>query len=272
MTYILKNYFQNFWIIIKFYYKSGSEHFLDEALQSSSSTFMLLASMVIFYFSKTLNNEIITYLLIGNLVYVISNPRIDWILGNIIRDHKLTNYIMPPTSIFKHFIGYGIANAWFGFLISSISAVPLILIFFYQITLNGLSLKNFIIFLLCIIFSLLFRVALQMIIAFSTFWTKEVAGSVAVSINIELFLAGTLSPLSILTSILPENMSFLAQVIYLQPLAFIIYHPMQIILGNYNLIQALFTLLGCILWTIILWLIAIILYKYARKSQEIEGI
>lgn len=268
----LKNSLNNFWIIIRFYYKSGAEHFLDEALQASSSAFMLLASMVIFYYSKTLDNQIITYLLIGNLVYVITNPRIDWVLGNIIRDHKLANYVMPPVSIFKHFIGHGIANAWFGFLISSISVIPLTLIFMSQISLNGVTFANLILVIAVLVLALLFRTALQMIIAFSTFWTKEVAGAVAVFINLELFLAGTLFPLSVLAAIIPAQWSILSNVLYLQPLAFIVYHPMQILLGNYDLKKSLLTLLGIGLWTVITWFFAVVLFKYARKNKEIVGI
>jgi ABC-type uncharacterized transport system permease subunit len=267
----IKNHFLNFFIIVRFYYKSGNQHFLDEALQASSNAFMLLAAMVIFQFSGTLTNQIITYILLGNLLYTLTNPRIDWLLGNIIKDKKLLNYLLPPTSIFTHFIAFGMANSWFGFLISCISIIPISLFFAGNITLSGTSLINLILFILIAIFGFLFRMAWQLLIAFSTFLTKDVGGSVAVSINLELFLAGTLFPLSVLSTVLnnllPNNFTFLVDLLYLQPLAFVVYHPMQIILGNYNLELSLLILLGILFWTVFFWLITILTLKIAKLKD-----
>lgn len=267
----IKTQIINFWIIVQFYYKSGNQHFLDEALQASSNAFMLLAALVIFAFSGTLNNQIITYILLGNLLYTLTNPRIDWLLGDIIKDKKLLNYLLPPTSIFTHFIAYGMANAWFGFLISCISIIPISLFFAGYIALPGLSLGNLFLFISIAILGFLFRMSWQLLTAFSTFLTKEVGGSVAVSINLELFLAGTLFPLSILASvlnnILPSQLNFLVNFLYFQPLAFVVYHPMQIILGNYDFSTSLFVLFGIFIWLLVFWSATFFAFRLAKLKD-----
>jgi len=265
-----QNSIQNFWIITRFYYKSGNEHFIDEALQASSSNFILLAVMVVFQFTGSLSNEIITYLICGNLLYVATNPRIDWILGNIIKDKKLPNYTLLPTNIYTHFIAHGLANSWFGLLVSSISLVPILLLFIDKIDLNGLTIFNILIFVLVAVLGLLLRVALQMIIGFTTFLTKEVAGSVAIYINLELFLAGTLFPISILASILPVSLTWFKDFLILQPLAFIVYHPTQIILGNYNFSNVILTLIGVFVWTILIWILNISSLKLLKKQGYLD--
>ena len=263
------NSIHNNWIITKFYYKSGNEHFLDEALQASSHAFMMLAAMAIFQFSGTLSNEIITYIIFGNLLYTLTNPRIDWLIGDIIKDKKLMNYALTPKSMFQHFSCLGLANSWFGFLVSSISIVPLLLLLNNQIEFVGTPLANVFIFLITIVLSFLFRVAFQLLVAFSTFVTKEVGGSVAVSINLELFLAGTLFLISVLADILPEKLNWLEPIIYLQPLAFVIYHPMQIILGNYNTNQSLSVLAGMFVWTVVFWVFTIHVLKWAKAKNKL---
>ena len=269
MTTKALNPIRNAWIITRFYYKSGNQHFLDEALQASSNAFMMLAAMAIFQYSGTLTSEIVTYIIIGNLLYTLTNPRIDWLIGDIIKDGKLLNYVLPPTSIFSHFSYLGLANSWFGFLVSSISIVPILLLLNNQIDLGGVSAINLIIFLLIVIMSFLFRVAYQLLVAFSTFVTKEVGGSVAVAINLELFLAGTLFPISILADILPERLAWLETVIYWQPLAFVVYHPMQIILGNYDLSMSLKVLVATAIWTVIFWTAAILTLKLAKANDKL---
>lgn len=263
MTDIFKN-IANFWTIVRFYYKSGNEHFLDEAMQASSSAFLLLASITIFAFSGTLTSDIVTYIILGNLLYVITNPRIDWVFGMEISEKRLPNYILPPTSVFVHQLAHGIANAWFGFLISSISLIPLLLFFINSINLEGLTILNVLVFIIVAVLGLLFRVALQMIIAFTTFVTKEVSGSVAVYMNIELFLGGTLFPLTVLAKVLPSQ--FLIDFLYIQPLSFVVHHPMQVLLGNYNFEQVLLVLGGMLAWTVLTWLLAILVLNQARKK------
>ena len=103
-----------------------------------------------------------------------------------------------------------------------------------------------------------------MLIAFLSFWSIENIGlNQSSRIIVEVF-AGGVVPFTLVTG----GWKWL---IY-NPLSFIIHHPMQIYLGNYNAQQILFTFLGGTFWCIVLYLIAKLNFKAGLKRNEAVGL
>jgi ABC-2 type transport system permease protein len=56
------------------------------------------------------------------------------------------------------------------------------------------------------------------------------------------------------------------------PTAYFVHHPMQIYLGKYNAEQIILVFLSGILWCIIIWILARIIFKFGLKKNEATGL
>jgi ABC-2 type transport system permease protein len=95
------------------------------------------------------------------------------------------------------------------------------------------------------------------------FWLVNFGGLLALKYRISDILDGSKIPLDILGRFLPF--------VLWTPFAFLLHYPVQIYLGKYDWKQTLLIFLGGIIWCVVLWTLARIVFKLGLKRYEGTG-
>jgi ABC-2 type transport system permease protein len=95
------------------------------------------------------------------------------------------------------------------------------------------------------------------------FWLKQIAPLIETRSVLFPFLAGALV-------LLPTNKftAFFANL----PLSFGVYHPTQIYLAKYSQSEILQTFIGGVIWCLVLWIMARLVFKAGLKRNEAVGL
>ena len=112
--------------------------------------------------------------------------------------------------------------------------------------------------------SLFLLFLLEISVSFSAFWLTRINGII---LNFGFLLAifsGRNFPLNLLIESFSWNL--------FNPFAFTFYHPMQIYLGKYSQIEIIQTFVGGIIWCLVLFILARIVFKMGLKRNEAVGL
>lgn len=206
-------------------------------------------------------NEMITYVLVGNIFYMVVRDFSHRLFAREIVIGKLSFYLVKPLSHLRHFLA-----ATFGrsthILMGIVSQIILISLFhkFIIINVSAAAIGVIIVMLmLARINELLTNYLLGMI----AFWTDEVEPIQDTLSSIRRFLSGGLFPLSLL----PIG---LATFTYGLPFAYYFFFPMQLFLGKVDIGAGLRGLLIQSAWILILYLAIRIVW--ARGLKRYEGV
>jgi ABC-2 type transport system permease protein len=212
------------------------------------------------------NQDIFTYLVIGRLFKTIVDTFVYYGLGSDIMNGKITAALIRPTNQFPYNIYNNLGKRLpinFVQIIASLIVIPICLIFFSNIYFD---LWRSLIVVLLIPPAYLINYLIGYMAGTTAFFWKDDATFGSFTRAHEAMnnvLLGLIIPL--------DKLTFLPFVIYL-PQSWIIHHPMQIYLGKYNTDQIIQTFVGGIIWCLILWIVARLLFKIGLKKNEAVGL
>jgi ABC-2 type transport system permease protein len=220
----------------------------------------LIISLTI-YGSLTDSNQYLNYFLFGNLFFkwLTLFADINWEISYAIKDGTLSKYLMSPIGWLKYEFFAVIGGNFYPVLINSF--IFFTIIFFSRISLETsftlLWLLPFFILAVIIYF------CMDLLVGLVAFWTPETNTLIEMKTILTPFLAGALVFL---------DTNFITQKFVYLPWSFMVHHPMQIYLGNYNLYQTLWVFLGGITWCLVLYFLAKFVFKMGLKRNESVGL
>ena len=207
-------------------------------------------------------SQLVTYFVIGWIVSQTSRTLIFNNLPNNIADGSLTVHLMRPQNLFQVILTRGFGTSFITGVLT-ILAFPILIIPFFNFLIWNTNPTQILALVAILGLSMFIRSFLQIIFSSIAFWTPEYQGVVASSELITKILSGSMVPLYLL-----GNFSFIQ---YL-PFSFGFYHPMQIYLGKYDNIQIIQTFAGGIIWCLVLWVLARLVFKAGLKRNEAVGL
>jgi ABC-2 type transport system permease protein len=210
------------------------------------------------YSSISQGNEYIEYFIFGNFIYklYLLFGDIAWEVRSDIFYGGLSNKLLLPSnySLFQVFSCMG------GNLFTvQINLMILILILISNNIFFRLNIAVF----PFIIMGAIIYFSIDLIVGSLTFWIKSTNTLIEMKSSIVPFVAGGLVLLST---------NKITQTFIYTPFAYMIHHPMQIYLGNYNANQTLLVFAGGIAWCIILYFLAKLVFKMGLKRNEAVGL
>jgi ABC-2 type transport system permease protein len=257
------------WYIILYNIKLQNTYRSDGFLYAISSTISYGGSILV-WFLATMNSqnfnskEIITYLLIGGIIIKFFPVWYGEELSSKIAEGKLISNLISPTPIFWYgyfqFLGKGpFGSGWI------LNIPSLFLLFFFWNQLLPISnWLNIVWILLFLIFSYTIKYIVEFLFGSIAFWTTGTGGLMEMADSVSFFLIGGVAPLTILSN-------YVNWIEY-QPFAWILHHPMQIYLGNYDLNQTLWVFAGGLVWCLALYFLAKFVFKMGLKRNESVGL
>ena len=260
-----RNY--KWWFLLQTRFKSRTSSFWNNALFGVGQMLILISTLITWWLA---NEKIIdfdlqqrwTYFIVGELffssIYTFAEMgAYDYTIG------KHTKDLLRPQSflVLKFFESYGEASFQnlikCTFLIIGLSAMLL------TSWITFFDLKFLLGTVLLLPISLIILYLIGYIVACNGFFMTQING---ITLNYSLFLSflsGRFFPLILIF----ENFY-----LYLfNPFAFTFYHPMQIYLGKYSNLEIFYVFLGGIVWCVILYFLAKIVFKMGLKRNEAVG-
>ena len=229
---------------------------------------MLVLSSVILTWWLAGNKQIdlgfqskLTYFLVGELFYcfVFLFPSFNGF--EILRGNHTTQLLFPQSyfkQIFFKYYGDSFIQSLskFVFLLTTIFALRSLILF--------QPAQNIFLSFVMIPISLFLLFLLEISVSFSAFWLTRINGII---LNFGFLLAifsGRNFPLNLLVESFGWNL--------FNPFAFTFYHPMQIYLGKYSQVEIVQTFAGGIIWCLVLFILARIVFKAGLKRNEAVGL
>lgn len=254
------------WLYLTWYhFKVASSNPLFYVVNIFATVIYTLSIAYIWQFNNS-GIEVITYLVVGRLYRTTIDSYPYFNLGSEINSGKITNKLLYPSEFFdlNLFVNLGrriSANfiATFGGLLSCVIA---------WFTLSPLELNfdkiGWLLLLMPISYLVNYLIGYSVgLFAFFSKDERDYSAVIRVFETLTTLLNGTFIPL--------DKIGFIPFV-WLFPQAFFMHHPMQIYLGKYNLEQILFSILGGVLWIVILIFLSRILMRIGMKKNEAVGL
>lgn len=232
-----------------------------------SNIVRILTTVYIWYLA---NADIFTisYLLLGQIYKSIVENIYYFRLSDLIYSGVISSDLLQPKPfLFTQFIKsigariikniYFVLGAVVGVLIASLTFAPV-----------QLSFANLILIILMIPVSFLLNFILGALVGCIAFYVKDRRDYEGYRSSYEAIIfaiTGVAIPLYKFPFWLFEILEFL-------PTAWIIHHPMQIYLGKYNQNQTILVFMGGIVWCIVLYILAKIVFKLGLKRNESVGL
>ncbi|MDO8488480.1 MAG: ABC-2 family transporter protein [bacterium] len=209
--------------------------------------------------------QMLTYVFLVLVVYafVASAPSNDNIGGEI-SSGDLSNYLVKPISYMRYWLTRDWASKLLNIIFAAVETSLLYLWLRPQISLASSPLLIFLGVLMCVLAALIYYFLTKSAI-FISFWTPESTwGLMFVVLVLLETLAGVIFPLDILPLWAGKLLQF-------TPFPYLVYLPIQILLGKFTLMQTLRLLLQAGLWVIGSWYIATKIWKSGQKVYGASG-
>ena len=255
-------YLYKYWYLFTFKLKARSVYFLSTVFWVFSQIMTLFFVILVWTLSnRSDTNEILNYVLIGNIFFALTGCSAAWSLAETIQNGKITSKLLYPSSTVMYYFCNGMVTAILYGVSTLIFIIPFSFFYWNIISINPLNLLWLIPW---VIIGILIRFFCEFIIGCSTFWFRESNGIVQSYMTILPMLCGSLIPYNLLS----KNFHWL---IY-TPFAFTFHHPLQILLGKYSAYEIILTFAGGIFWIIVLFVLAKLSLKKGMKKNEAVGL
>lgn len=208
--------------------------------------------------------EMITYILIGNLINVAVR---NWLSESVSRDIKngtLSTFLTKPIEYINYMFFREVGRISVAFIMSIISQMIIILFFLDKIILR-FDFLCLLLIMAMIILAFITEWLISYLIGLIAFWTDEVDGIQATASRLRKFFAGGYFPLSLLPTVF-VNISFAL------PFAYSFFVPTQLYLGKIDLATGVKGIAIQIIWIFLLLLIVKTVWKKGLKKYEGVGI
>lgn len=208
-------------------------------------------------------NEMITYVLIGNLFSVAVRNFLPAYITRDINEGRLSTFLVKPISYIKYIFINEIGRLLFTLIASLISQVVVILFFLNRIYLNN-DIRYIGIIIVMAFLAFLIEGLLGFLVGIITFWTDETDGLQMTIDRIKRFFSGGYFPLSLLPIALATASKYL-------PFAYSFYVPAQLYLKKITLHQGLIGLGIQLIWILLLCGIVAFVWNLGLKKYEATG-
>lgn len=208
-------------------------------------------------------NEMITYVLIGNLAAVAVRNFIPGYVSRDINEGRLSMFLVKPISYIKFVFINELGRAFLATIISVGSQIVIICFFLDRIFIN--SDPVYILLILAMVFlSFIIELILGFIIGCIAFWTEEVDGIQMTIERIKRFFSGGYFPLSLLPISLITTSNYL-------PFQYSFFIPASIYLKKMSLMEGVRGLGVQFIWIILLSIILHFVWKRGLRKYEATG-
>ena len=207
--------------------------------------------------------EMITYILIGNLINVTVRNFLSEVVAGDIKDGRLSIFLVRPMSYFHYIIAREVGRASLATLLSVVSQLVVICFFSSSLVFQ----TNFLpLFLICIMLplALFMELLLSYLIGLIAFWVEEVDGLYTTTERLKKFFAGGYFPLSLLPPAF-------VQISFLLPFAYSFFVPAQLYLGKIDIQTGIKGIGIQIVWILLLYGLIQIVWRAGLKRYESTG-
>lgn len=209
-------------------------------------------------------NEMVTYILIGNLInFVVRNFLTD-VISTDIKDGRLSAFLTKPIDYMKYMFFREIGRISVSFIMS-VSTQLLIMAFFFRNIIINLEAPYLILIIAMIVLAYVLEWLLSFLIGLIAFWILEVDGIYTTAYRLRKFFSGGYFPLSLLP-VAFVNISFLL------PFAYSFYIPTQLYLKKMDLMTGMKGVGVQLAWIVLLYLIIKLVWRRGIKKYEGVGI
>ena len=206
--------------------------------------------------------EMITYILIGNLISAVVRNWLSDVVARNIKDGTLSQFLVKPIEYFRYILFRELGRISLAFFMSIASQLAIILLFFRSFIFNA-NLAALSLIAVMVILAFITEMFLAYLIGLIAFWTDEVDGIHRTLDRLKKFFAGGYFPLNLLPTTF-VNIS------YLLPFAYSFFIPAQLYLGKIDLFTGLKGIAGQMFWIVMLY--AIIKLVWNRGLRRYEGV
>lgn len=206
-------------------------------------------------------NIILTYVILSlsiSSVFVMD----DYFIEKRIRNGAISNDLTKPLNFFAYIFYYNFGITLFKITVILIPSISIFCLFFHL--LPPFSGPYFLVFLISLVLGYLVMFCLNFIVWMSAFWIKRIFSLVTFKDVTVLILSGAIIPLWFM----PE---WLLNVIRWLPFDSILYTPILIYLGQVPVFELYFLLLKQLSWLMVLFLICMILWRFAVRKLDVQG-
>lgn len=208
-------------------------------------------------------NEMITYVLIGNLCMVAVRNFLPSFVSRDINEGRLSMFLVKPIPYIKFVFFNELGRAALAVFVSVMSQFLIILFFLDKFILNKDLLYLLLIFAM-VFLSFIIELLIGFLVGTIAFWTDEVDGIQATIDRIKKFFAGGYFPLSLLPVALASLSMYL-------PFAYSFFVPAQLYLKKIDLHTGLIGLGVQMVWIILLSFILNFVWKKGLRKYEATG-
>lgn len=208
--------------------------------------------------------EMITYILLGNLINVVVRNMLSDKVGREIKDGLLSQFLTKPIQYFTFIIFNEIGRILLAFLMSVTSQL-LVIVFFLDKFIFNFDILHFLVIIAMIILAFFSELFLSYLIGLAAFWTDETHGIHLTAMRLRKFFSGGYFPLSLMP------IAFV-KISLLLPFAYSFFVPTQLYLGKISLATGLKGLFVQICWIFLLYGIIKIVWKIGLRRYEGVGI
>jgi ABC-2 type transport system permease protein len=208
-------------------------------------------------------NEMITYVLVGNLVSATVRNFVTSYVSRDILDGRLSMFLVKPIPYIKYILINEIGRVSLATSISVLSQLCVLAFFLDKIIIN-LDLRYLGLFVVMVSLAFIVELLIGVLAATIAFWTDETDGIEKTIERLRRFFSGGYFPLSLLPA------SLLTVSMYL-PFAYSFFMPAQLYLKKIDLRQGLQGILVQIIWICILSIILHIVWKKGLRRYEATG-
>lgn len=208
-------------------------------------------------------NEMVTYILIGNIFRVMTRNFIPTFMAAEIKEGKLSMYLTRPMTYFSYTMAREIGRLGLALFLSLTSQIVIVGLFHNWIIVNA-DIRYLGIIAIMIVLGFLNELLLLYLVGCIAFWTDEVDGIYESIFKLQRFFAGVYFPLSFLPTIL-------AQISFALPFAYTFFIPAQLYLKKIDLAVGIRGVIVQLVWLGILYMMVQCVWKRGLKRYEGTG-
>ncbi len=209
-------------------------------------------------------NEMISYVLIGNLIDVAIRNWMPNVIAGDIKNGTLSTFLTKPINYMYYMFFKEAGRNSFAFIFSFITQIIIILFFIDKVIIN-FNLGMILVLFAMVLFAFIIEWQISYLVGLIAFWTDEVEGIYATVTQVRKFFAGGYFPLSLLPA-------FFVSLSFALPFAYSFFIPTQLYLGKIGIETGIKGIFVQMIWIILLNFIIRFTWNKGLKRYEGVGI
>lgn len=210
-------------------------------------------------------SDMTMYIIMGFVTNLLTKSDSSFMIGEEVKDGSIIMRLLRPVHFAASYLFTEIGFRWLVFVsvglpfliiitgLKLLSGQPILQIFLMTLT-----------YFLSLILAFLINFFFNICFGFSAFVFKNLWGSNLLKNSLVAFMSGSLIPLSFFPKIIADILSFL-------PFSSLIYTPVMIIVGKYNISQMIQAVLLQLFWLLVMIALSQIIWKRVQSNITIQG-